>query len=93
MNNTLVLADWNLSIPPRWRQVDSAQQLAVFLQDKPGIKSVNIDNTPLTINGKTRHDPEWNNAVELRLQTLISDFLKMLTDNKKRKPSTRIKKQ
>ena len=90
MNNTLVLTDWKLSIPTRWRQVDSAQELAEFLQNKAGIKTVDVDNAPLTINGKTRHDPEWNNAVELRLQNLVKEFLAMLKQNKNVKNKTRM---
>ena len=93
MNTRLALADWNLSIPSRWRQVDSSLQLAKFLQDKPGIKTVNVDNSPLTINGKTRHDPEWNNAVELRLQTLVKEFLNRLTETKERRPRIRMKRK
>lgn len=93
MNTTLALADWNLSIPSRWRQVDSSLQLAKFLHNKPGIKTVKVDNPPLTINGKTRNDPEWNNAVELRLQTLVKDFLNMLKENQERKPGIRMKRK
>jgi len=93
MKTTLALADWNLSIPSRWRQVDSSRQLAEFLQNKPGIKAVHVDNAPLTINGKTRNDPEWNNTVELRLQTLVKEFLNMLKENKERKPSIRMKRK
>lgn len=93
MNTTLALADWNLSIPSRWRQVDSSLQLAEFLQNKPGIKTVHVDNAPLTINGNTRNEPEWNNAVELRLQTLVKEFLNTLTENEKRKPRIRMKRK